>query len=51
MTIAAVNGCQIKDHDVSYPSGLVHQTQVLIAESLGCGLNPGLETCVLERDT
>ena len=37
---------------VSWPSGLVHQTQVLVlSENQNVGSIPGSGTCVLEQDT
>ena len=38
--------------DVSWPSGLVHRTQVLVlSENQNVGSIPGSNTCVLEQDT
>ena len=37
---------------VSWPSGLVHRTQVLVlSENQNVGSIPGSGTCVLEQDT
>ena len=47
--------CIIMDHHlmrVSWPSGLVHRTQVLVlSENQNVGSIPGSGTCVLEQDT
>ena len=36
---------------VSWPSGLLHQIQVLTLNHQSVGSNPGHDTCVLEQDT
>ena len=42
----------MRDCGVSWPSGLVHRTQVLVlSENQNVGSIPGIGTCVLEQDT